>query len=180
MKNHKNTIFGTAVLVLALAFGAATSYWLPAPNSWAATKTQTAQTAQTSEVVDLVPNQATLVALYDQVSPSVVNIQVTAERIAEEGQANPGLPFGGDQNPGPVQGQGTGWMYDDQGHIVTNNHVVEGATQMTVYFSNGMWADAELVARDPQADLAVIKVTPPEGVDWRPLTLAPTKHLHVG
>jgi 2-alkenal reductase len=51
---------------------------------------------------------------------------------------------------------------------------------MTVYFSNGMWADAELVATDPSADLAVIKVTPPEGVQWTPLNLATAYGLRVG
>ncbi len=47
-------------------------------------------------------------------------------------------------------------------------------------FSNGFWANAEVVATDPQADLAVIKVTPPEGMDWRPLTLADPTTLRVG
>jgi 2-alkenal reductase len=51
---------------------------------------------------------------------------------------------------------------------------------MTVYFSNGMWAEAELVATDPSADLAVIKVTPPEGVNWQPLPLATANSLRVG
>ncbi len=64
------------------------------------------------------------------------------------------------------QGEGSGFIYDNEGHIVTNNHVVEGAQKVIVNFNNGMWARAEVVATDPQADLAVIKVTPPEGFDW--------------
>src|SRR5690606_42070617 len=46
------------------------------------------------------------------------------------------------------------------------------STDITVYFYNGMWAEAELVATDPQADLAVLQVTPPEGVTLQPLPLA--------
>jgi S1-C subfamily serine protease len=53
-------------------------------------------------------------------------------------------------------------IFDDRS-IVTNNHVVADATSIVVNFSNDMWAKAELVARDPQADLAVIKATPPKG-----------------
>ena len=62
----------------------------------------------------------------------------------------------------PLQrGEGSGFIYDNEGHIVTNNHVVEDAQKVIVNFNNGMWARAEVVATDPQADLAVIKVTPP-------------------
>ena len=80
----------------------------------------------------------------------------------------------------PQQGQGSGWIFDNEGHIVTNHHVVDGADKITVIFSNDMWAKAELVADDPQADLAVIKVTPPEGFDWQPLALADDASLKVG
>ncbi len=181
MQRHKNKIFGAAVLTLALSFGAAASYLLPTTATFAAQEAQTATGLVTAEVLDIVPSQATLVSLYDLAAPSVVNIRVTAERSAEDMPAIPGLPFGDPfGGEGPVQGQGTGWMYDNDGHIVTNNHVVEGATQMTVYFNNGMWAEAELVAADPQADLAVIKVTPPEGVAWQPLALAEPNSAHVG
>jgi 2-alkenal reductase len=66
------------------------------------------------------------------------------------------------------------------GHIVTNNHVVEDAEEVLVTFSNGFWADADVIATDPQADLAVIKVTPPEGMEWLPLPLADPNTLRVG
>jgi 2-alkenal reductase len=70
------------------------------------------------------------------------------------------------------QAQGSGFIYDMDGHIVTNNHVVDNAQDIVVYVQNGMWADAEVVATDPQADIAVLKVDPPQGVEWKPLTLA--------
>jgi S1-C subfamily serine protease len=177
MRNRKNVAFGTAILVLALAFGAGANQWIEPGRSWAADFKQQifVNNEAAAAVAEIEPTQQLLADLYDQVAPSVVNIQVTATRS----NAEPGLPFG-PRGGVPVQGQGSGWIYDDEGHIVTNNHVVEGATEVTVYFSNGMWADAEVVATDPSADLAVIRVTPPEGVEWRPLPLAEPNSLRVG
>jgi 2-alkenal reductase len=175
MQKRKNIAFGTAILVLALAFGVGANQWLEPGRSWAADLQQQifVNEEAAAAVAEIQPTQTLLADLYDQIAPSVVNIQVVATR--EGGQS----PFGPGGNS-PVQGQGSGWIYDNDGHIVTNNHVVEGATQMTVYFSNGMWADAELVATDPAADLAVIRVTPPDGVEWRPLSLAQANSLRVG
>jgi 2-alkenal reductase len=122
----------------------------------------------------LIADQEALANLYSKVLPSVVNIQVTSHVAMLPGFGTP------DENAPLEQALGSGFIYDDQGHIVTNNHVVEGAEQVLVIFSNGFWADAEVVATDPQADLAVIKVTPPEGMDWKPLTLADPATLRVG
>ncbi len=124
------------------------------------------------QLVSLYEDQNALADLYDMVSPSVVNI-----RVVNGGSANM-TPFGLPEMPDG--GQGSGFIYDNEGHIVTNNHVVEDATEITVLFNNGFWADAELVAADPQADLAVIKVTPPANFDWRPLPLASDDTLRVG
>ncbi|RIK58543.1 MAG: hypothetical protein DCC57_00370, partial [Chloroflexi bacterium] len=130
------------------------------------------ETQSTSSLVD---DQEALAELYAQVAPSVVNIQVTTRAT---GMSIPGF---GLPEEGPLeQAQGSGFIYDDQGHIVTNNHVVEEAESVLVVFSNGFWADAEVVAADPQADLAVLKVTPPEGMEWRPLPLADPDSLRVG
>lgn len=179
MSNRKNIAFGTAILVLSLAFGVGANQWLTPGTSWAADLYQQTFINQeaAASVAEIAPTQSVLADLYDQVAPSVVNIQVTAMR--DDAMSQLPLPFG-PQEDQPVQGQGSGWIFDNEGHIVTNNHVVEGATEMTVYFSNGMWADAELVASDPAADLAVIKVTPPAGMEWTPLTLASANSLRVG
>ena len=123
----------------------------------------------------LIADQEALANLYASVSPSVVNIQVTSRLTSLPGFSLP------DDEEGPLeQSLGSGFIYDDQGHIVTNNHVVEDAEDVLVIFSNGFWAEAEVVAADPQADLAVIKVTPPEGMEWRPLPLADPNILRVG
>jgi 2-alkenal reductase len=187
-------VTAVAVVLLALFFGAGLAKW-DTDISWAAavnqiTGSQPAAeiTAEQAQLAEVMPTQQVLADLYDQVAPSVVNIQVTGElgamMLPELPEDFPfelpdgfGLPEG---EQAPVQGQGSGFIYDADGHIVTNNHVVEGATGIVVYFSNGMWADAELVANDPAADLAVIKVTPPDGMEWRPLPLAAANSLRPG
>ena len=124
----------------------------------------------------LMADQEALANLYSTVLPSVVNIQVTSQITAL-----PGFGLPDDDSEAPLeQSLGSGFIYDDLGHIVTNNHVVENAQDVLVIFSNGFWAEAEVVATDPQADLAVIKVTPPEGMEWRPLPLADPATLRVG
>jgi 2-alkenal reductase len=122
----------------------------------------------------------------------VVSIHVTldAEAAAAAGQSIPDLPFPfpfgmpdqGEQGQAPVQpmAEGSGFIYDNDGHIVTNNHVVESADEIMVYFYNGMWAKAEVVATDPSADLAVLKVTPPDGMQWQPLVLGKDDALRTG
>ena len=123
----------------------------------------------------LIADQEAFADLYESVSPSVVNIQVTS-RIT----SLPGFSLPDDVLPPFEQSIGSGFIYDNEGHIVTNNHVVEGAEDVLVTFSNGFWAEAEVVATDPQADLAVLKVTPPEGLAWQPLRLADPSALRVG
>lgn len=126
-------------------------------------------------VATLVEDQEALADLYAQVAPSVVNIQVESRGTALF------MPDLGEGEEAPLlESQGSGFIYDDLGHIVTNNHVVEDAESVLVVFSNGFWADAEVVAVDAQADLAVIKVTPPEGMEWRPLPVEEADTLRVG
>lgn len=123
------------------------------------------------------PSQQLLGALYAQILPSIVDIEVSVPAsVASEGQS---LPFG--QSPDtPVQGEGSGWVYDDQGHIVTNNHVVAGAEEIIVNFADGSWTRGAVVATDPQADLAVVQITPPAGITLRPLPLASPDAVGVG
>ena len=76
-------------------------------------------------------------------------------------------------------GEGSGFVWDAQGHIVTNNHVVENASSITVIFSDGTTASAELVGADPGSDLAVIKVDP--AVDTlHPVTMGNSQNINVG
>ena len=77
------------------------------------------------------------------------------------------------------QATGSGFVLDQQGHIVTNNHVVEDAEKLEVTFADGSTAEAKLVGRDPSNDLAVIKVDVPAGT-LHPLKLGDSGALQVG
>ena len=84
-------------------------------------------------------------------------------------------PFG----QGGTQAEGSGFVLDADGHIVTNAHVVEGASTITVRFSNGDEAEATLVGTDPSSDIAVLKVDP-GATTLHPLELGTSKDLVVG
>ena len=60
----------------------------------------------------------------------------------------------------PMTGLGSGFIIEKEGIIVTNNHVIEGADEITVIMSNQQEFSAELLGRDPKADLAVLKIDP--------------------
>ncbi len=125
----------------------------------------------------------TLSAIYEQVNPSVVNIQVIQKGAVQLPDLSQGFPFGNLPNSqGPQnfysEGAGSGFIYDDQDHIVTNYHVVNGADQINVIFSDGTTVPAEVVGSDPNSDLAVLKANVPDGL--KPLTLADSSQVKVG
>ncbi len=76
-------------------------------------------------------------------------------------------------------GQGSGWIYDAEGHIITNNHVVEDANSIQVTFQTGDIFDATLIGRDPYSDMAVIKVKTPAEL-LHPLEIGVSNDLVVG
>jgi putative serine protease PepD len=85
-------------------------------------------------------------------------------------------PFGGGERG---QAQGSGWVYDTDGHVVTNEHVVDGATSIQVRFWNGKTYSAKVVGTDKSTDLAVIKLNAPASV-LHPLSLADSSKVQVG
>ncbi|MGE3819212.1 MAG: trypsin-like peptidase domain-containing protein [Isosphaeraceae bacterium] len=88
-----------------------------------------------------------------------------------------GRPLPQQFGPIPGEGTGSGFVYDDKGHIVTNNHVVENAGKIKVTFYDGNEYTAEVVGTDPQTDVAVIKV---DSTDYRPLVRGQSGKLKVG
>jgi S1-C subfamily serine protease len=96
--------------------------------------------------------------IYERTKAGVVDIKVRSSNTG----AVPGQ-FG---NPGgqESQAEGSGFVVDRSGHIVTNQHVVDGATSITVTFSDGHTASAKVVGTDPSTDVAVIKVDAPSSV----------------
>jgi len=88
----------------------------------------------------------------------------------------------GDQapvQPRMNQALGSGFVWDDAGYIVTNNHVVADATEIEVTFADGVAVPAEVVGTDPDSDLAVIKVDP-KGLDLVPVEVADSTQVKPG
>ena len=77
------------------------------------------------------------------------------------------------------RGTGSGFVWDEFGHIVTNYHVIEGASEARVRLSNGQDYKAVLVGADPSHDLAVLKINPVFGV-MKPVMIGTSKDLKVG
>jgi serine protease Do len=92
------------------------------------------------------------VDVFQKIHPAVVNITTTTLSLNFWMQII------------PTEGQGSGFIIDRDGYILTNNHVVENARDIVVTMSGDIKLSATLVGRDPDSDLAVIKV-PPEGID---------------
>jgi S1-C subfamily serine protease len=76
-------------------------------------------------------------------------------------------------------GGGSGFVLDEDGHIVTNQHVVEGAEQISVRFADGVRREAEVVGQDPSTDIALIRVDAPREA-LEPLTLGDSNSVGVG
>ncbi|GAB4518692.1 MAG: trypsin-like peptidase domain-containing protein [Anaerolineae bacterium] len=119
---------------------------------------------------DTVPNPTQIFTeIYNQVSPSVVSIDVIARSQGTD-------LLGQDQQ---VFGTGSGFVIDTEGHIVTNNHVVDGATEIVVNFVDGTLARAEIVGLDPNSDLAVLRVDLP-AEELQPIPFGDSSALQIG
>src|SRR5262245_17827656 len=129
------TVLAVALLALVFVGGftesAARQYWTERPR----------QTATATSIT------ADWVAVAEAVRPAVVNVNA-------EHRAMPGGPRTG---PGPV-GRGSGFIIAPDGYVLTNNHVVDGATRVGVRLDDGREMDAKVVGRDPQTDLALLKI----------------------
>jgi S1-C subfamily serine protease len=104
-----------------------------------------------------------LEALYQQVLPGVVAIRVATQ--------------GANQAGGSL---GSGFVFDNEGHVVTNQHVVEGASEIEVVFASGFKAHGTVIGSDADADIAVIQVENAPADQIHPLALGDSNTLNVG
>ena len=141
----------------------------PAPAASAAIASGTVQPTALKSA-----GSASLISLYKRTSPGVVDITVTTSATD-----NSNSFFGGPQGSQSAKAEGTGFVLDTKGDIVTNYHVVTGATAITVKFQNGKSAKATLVGSDSGTDLAVIKVDP-SATTLVPLTLGDSSTVQTG
>jgi putative serine protease PepD len=116
--------------------------------------------------------------IYQATNPGVVDIKVRQSSGTSSDQF--GSPGGGGNGGGQESGaEGSGFVIDDSGHIATNQHVVDGATSITVTFANNHTAKATVVGTDPSTDVAVIKVDAPRS-ELHPLAFADSNKVQVG
>ena len=130
--------------------------------------------AQSTNAIASTAQSLSAEQIYRQDSPGVVDISVTTG-AGSQGGVSPFGPGGG----GSAQAEGTGFVYDSSGNIVTASHVVEGATAIQVRFTDGSVAKATLVGSDPSSDTAVIKVNVASS-KLKPLALADSSNVQPG
>lgn len=146
-----STLAGCSLLQSSTSSTTATT----AANATTTTTQTSAESSSNSVLASVSGLETTLESIYAQVSPSVVLI-------------NDNMPATATSLGGAALG--SGFVWDTSGDIVTNNHVIDGATDITVTFSDGTMVNATLVAADADSDLAVIKVNP-NGLQLQPVTM---------
>ena len=114
------------------------------------------------DVLSSSKSSLTLVELFEKSEEGVVKIRVVRDNI-----------------PGDTGSVGSGFVYDNLGHIITNAHVVDGATKATVTFLDGSQYDAEIIGKDKFTDIAVIKVSEKPRL-LHPLQIGDSSQLRVG
>ncbi len=113
----------------------------------------------TASATPVLYDEGAMVALYESVSPAVVEINVTKS-------ISTGFRFAPTQ-----QGVGSGFLVDEEGHILTNYHGVQGATRIHLTLADGRTLDAQVTGTSPADDLALLKIDPKELNGIAPLTL---------
>lgn len=148
----KRTLFVIPVLILAI-----TACQLPGLTPLSTPEPAAPAQAVPPVIVEsanIVPQDGSLEALYQTVIPGVVAIRTPS-------------------------GLGSGFIYDGEGHVVTNQHVIEGASTVEVAFSSGYKATGTVIGFDTDADIAVIKVNAP-AEEIHPLRMGDSSSLLVG
>ena len=115
------------------------------------------------------PDELAMVELFERTSPSVVYLTTLARRVDWFGRTTAEVP----------RGTGTGFLWDDAGHVITNYHVIGGADSVEVVLHDQMSYEADFVGASPSHDLAVLRVSVPAGT-LRPVEIGDSEVLRVG
>jgi 2-alkenal reductase len=185
----KRNMFVASLVIIGLlavaAVNAPTGFTLPSFASSAATTSQTAPAlapvaVPSSASTSLASIDAAFEQIYNQVNPSVVKINIVQKQAVDSSLA----PFFGIPRSQLPQYQyqqalGSGFVWDTHGDIVTNNHVISGADQISVTFADGTTVSGKVIGADPSGDLAVVKVNAPAS-ELHPVQLGDSTKLQVG
>ncbi len=125
----------------------------------------------TDELAALDAYSRSIVSVVEHVGPAVVQVGV-AKSAPQNGS------FGVTSRV--VEGAGSGVIFAPDGYILTNSHVVDGALRIQVTLADGRDIPAQVVGNDPETDVAVVRVTPPDGQRLPVAKLGDSDHLHVG
>jgi 2-alkenal reductase len=159
MKNNIHIkVFGLIVIGMFLFMGC-TLPMTERTDSLPPLENQGEQPATSNGKIDFTSSDEVLISLYEAVNPGVASIIVYSD--------------------GLVVGQGSGFLFDGQGHILTNYHVVEDAAQIEVVFPSGFRAKGELIGTDLDSDIAVVKVILSD-TSLMPLALGSSSEVKVG
>lgn len=146
---------------LCLMAAAATGSW------WVCAQQQGAREISTGG--NLAPSEVATISLFEITSPSVVHIESIAVRRDVFTMNVMKIPAG----------TGTGFIWDNKGHVITNFHVIQGASAVQVILSDRTTWNAVLVGAEPDKDIAVLKIDAPENV-LRPIKVGASGDLKVG
>ena len=173
MVARKTGFFVGAVASVGVAAAALAGVGLRMTPAQAAESPQLVRTSSAGPVIFAPPPGAPMsfADIFEKVSPAVVSIDVTS-RVDASSLRIPNFPLGPNGKPGDQNGDeedggngrprqqssGSGFLISADGYIVTNNHVIEGADEISVTLKDGRELKAKLVGRDENTDLAVIKI----------------------
>jgi putative serine protease PepD len=167
---RRRVAIAASALAVSAGIGAGTGIWAyDLSQDSPASVTMTPAPLTSSVAADAESTGLTIGQIYAAAAAGVVEIQVTS-RSSGAGPG-PGLQA--------TEAQGSGFVLDEQGHIVTNAHVVDDATSISVLFDDGTRKEATLVGSDASSDLAVIKVDA-SAEELTPLRLADSDQVRVG
>jgi putative serine protease PepD len=176
--SRRATALTGAAAVAILAAGAGLGAGVYAALAPATTTTTVVQAGSGSQPVPTLASSSTgmsVNAVYQRTHEGVVDITVDSNAGGSQFGGSP-FNFGGTTR---TQAEGSGWVLDRKGDIVTNEHVVSGATTITVTLWNGSSYPAHLVGSDGSTDLAVVRISAPSA-QLQPLGLGNSDAVRVG